>query len=221
MPFEAVIKVGGSLGRGAKLKAICQQLAELGQEHNLLVVPGGGAFADTVRAYDKRYRLDDDTAHWMAILAMDQYGHLLADQIPASVPTRSLTIAWTVVQTHRIPVFLPFDLLWQADPLPHTWSVTSDSIAAWLAQLTNSAMLVLLKNVDGLYETTPAQAPAMPPLAEINLEQLTTYEGIDAHLPTLLAKANLDMWVINGEKPERLAELFTQGRTKGTYFGGQ
>jgi aspartokinase-like uncharacterized kinase len=76
-----VIKVGGSLSRGERLGPLCQRLAALGRQHPLLVVPGGGAFADTVREYDQRYRLSDHAAHWMAVLAMDQYGYLLCDRL--------------------------------------------------------------------------------------------------------------------------------------------
>ena len=56
-------------------------LATAGQARRLLVVPGGGPFADSVRAVDRQHRLSDDAAHWMAILAMDQYAHLIASRL--------------------------------------------------------------------------------------------------------------------------------------------
>ena len=90
--IEVVVKFGGSLSRGAGLQKLCRQLAGLGRQHRLLVVPGGGSFADTVRDYDKCYGLSNATAHWMAILAMDQYGYLLADLTPHSQPTRNLQV---------------------------------------------------------------------------------------------------------------------------------
>ena len=46
-------------------------------------MPGGGPFADAVREFDRVERLSADAAHWMAILAMDQYAHVLAERIPA------------------------------------------------------------------------------------------------------------------------------------------
>ena len=80
--IDAVIKVGGSLGRGTCLPELGARLDELGRRYRLLVVPGGGVFADAVREQDKKFGLRSGTAHWMAILAMDQYGHLLADLMP-------------------------------------------------------------------------------------------------------------------------------------------
>ena len=47
--IEVVLKVGGSLSRGDSLPTLCRRLAKLGRWHRLLVVPGGGPFADTVR----------------------------------------------------------------------------------------------------------------------------------------------------------------------------
>ena len=78
-----VVKVGGGLSDGA-LPALCSTLGELGQRHPLLVVPGGGGFADAVRDADRRFRLHPPTSHRMAILGMEQFGWLLSDLIPGA-----------------------------------------------------------------------------------------------------------------------------------------
>ncbi len=83
-----VVKVGGGLGRGAgdeALRALCATLGELGERHPLLVVPGGAEFADAVREADRRFGLQAETAHRMAILGMEQFGWLLTDLIPHAV----------------------------------------------------------------------------------------------------------------------------------------
>ncbi len=215
--LEAVIKVGGSLGRGAQLPALGQALARLGTAHAVLIVPGGGDFADTVRDYDRRYGLRDTTAHWMAVLAMDQYGYLLSDQIPGSVPLRDLASAHTVAQDGRVPVLLPCALLQRVDPLPHRWTVTSDSIAAWIAGACEAQRLVLLKDVDGLYRADPKGQPGASLLPTVRVAALTHCGGVDLYLATLLKAIPLDVWVINGTRPERLEELLRTGETQGTH----
>jgi hypothetical protein len=45
----------------------------------------------------------------------------------------------------RIPVLAPSRWLRAADPLPHTWDVTSDSIAAWVAGAVGASELLLIK----------------------------------------------------------------------------
>ena len=216
--IEIVLKIGGRLGRGNKLEALCQRLAELGRRHRMLVVPGGGAFADTVRDYDRRYGLGETTSHWMAILAMDQFGYLLSDLIPNSETVRSLVVARRIALTGRVPVLISFDLLWRTDPLPHRWTVTSDSIAAWVAELAGAHRLVLLKDVDGLYTAAPSCEGHIVLSGKISIDQLAVGEGVDPYLASLLSANALELWIINGEKPERLAELLEEGRTKGAHI---
>jgi aspartokinase-like uncharacterized kinase len=45
----------------------------------------------------------------------------------------------------RVPVLAPSQWLREADPLPHSWDVTSDSIAAWVAGAVGARRLVLVK----------------------------------------------------------------------------
>lgn len=212
----AVIKVGGSLSRGNGLATLGRELAEQGRRHLLLVIPGGGDFADAVRACDRRFGLDDSTAHWMAVLAMDQYGYLLATQIPGSVPARGLAAARQVSARGQVPVLLPFDLLRQVDPLPHSWAVTSDSIAAWIARQAGAPLLVLLKDVDGLYPADPRTGDNLALLPVITPQQLSRCNGVDPFLPSLLDGSGPAVWIINGAVPGRLATLLAGGQPPGT-----
>jgi len=49
------------------------------------------------------------------------------------------------IASGRIPVVAPYRWLRDADPLPHTWNVTSDSISAWVASMLGATQLVLVK----------------------------------------------------------------------------
>ncbi|MGE5229174.1 MAG: aspartate/glutamate/uridylate kinase, partial [Deltaproteobacteria bacterium] len=155
--IDAVVKVGGSLGRGERLREVCASLAEAGRRHRLLVVPGGGAAADVVREQDARFGLRPSTAHWMAVLAMDQFGLLLTDLTPGAEAVSSLDRARTrLAEEGGVVVLLPSEPLRRADALPHSWSVTSDAIAAWIAQETDGRLLVLLKDHHGMARLGPA-----------------------------------------------------------------
>jgi aspartokinase-like uncharacterized kinase len=108
-------------------------------------------------------------------------------------------------------------LLIQADPLPHSWQVTSDAIAAWVAGLAQASRLILLKDVDGLFSADPVQSETVTLLAQLSAEELAVHQGgVDEYLSTVLASVDLETWVINGQHPERLAELLCTGRTLGT-----
>lgn len=143
---DLVIKVGGSLARDGRLAERLRPIQLLRKRQAVLVVPGGGAFADTVRAVSARHGLGGSTAHWMAILGMDQYAHVLGDLLVGGVVMRRPAgIAQALVEG-ALPVLAPFEWIHDVDPLPHSWSVTGDSIAAWVAGELAARKLILLKS---------------------------------------------------------------------------
>ncbi len=214
----AVLKIGGSLGLGEVLPPLCHALSEMARRHTLLIVPGGGVFADAVRLCHNSFPLGESTAHWMAILGMEQYGLLLADLIPGSHTVVTLKDAELVTKQGRVPVFLPHGLMRRSDPLPHSWDVTSDSIAAWIALQSKAHTLVLVKDQDGLYARPPESFPDQKPMSEMPLPMLASCKGVDSYLPFVLADKKLKCWVVNGKEPERLAALLDTGTTLGTFI---
>jgi aspartokinase-like uncharacterized kinase len=133
--IETVVKVGGA--------ALGSPIEILG-DGRTLIVPGGGPFADTVRAVDSRFHIGDDAAHWAAILAMDQYAYALA----ALVRGARIVHGPDDPVSGGLPILAPFAWLRAVDPLPHSWDVTSDSIAAWVAHAVGAKRLLLVKPVD-------------------------------------------------------------------------
>ena len=148
-----VVKLGGSLGRipGA-LATAGKALGEAARHRPLVVVPGGGALADAVRALDRELSLPATTAHWMAILAMDQYAHAIAAHTESAVVAHDVAEIRSALAEGRIPVLAPYRWMLAADALPHRWEVTSDSIAAFVAGALDADLLVLLKPVSGPVE---------------------------------------------------------------------
>jgi aspartokinase-like uncharacterized kinase len=144
---DVVVKIGGSLlGHAEHLEGTLAAVAAAGRTRRLLVVPGGGPFADAVRDADRRLKLSDDAAHWMAVLAMNQYAHLLASRLSGSALADDLAGIAAAFASGRMPVLAPYRWLRDADPLPHSWSVTSDSIAAWVAGQIQAPRLLLIKS---------------------------------------------------------------------------
>jgi 5-(aminomethyl)-3-furanmethanol phosphate kinase len=150
-----VIKVGGGLSaQPGALESVGATLARLGRRHRLLVVPGGGPFADAVRAFDARARLSAEAAHWMAILAMDQYAHVLAHRIAGAVLVEEPGVPGAALGPAGVAVLAPYRWLRAADPLPHTWNITSDSVAAFVAGALDATRLILIKPASGGAELT-------------------------------------------------------------------
>jgi (4-(4-[2-(gamma-L-glutamylamino)ethyl]phenoxymethyl)furan-2-yl)methanamine synthase len=143
---DTVLKLGGSvLAHPQHFESTLKTIEEIARGGGVLVVPGGGLFADAVREADRRFRPGDSAAHWMAVLAMDQHAHLIAARLPRGIVVTAAREAVAAIEAGFIPVLAPYQWLRDADPLPHSWEVTSDSIAAWVAGVLGATRLVLVK----------------------------------------------------------------------------
>jgi aspartokinase-like uncharacterized kinase len=177
-----VVKIGGGVGRNrAALERVCIEVGEAAREWPIVVIPGGGPLADGVRELDARMGLTNDTAHWMAILAMDQFAHVLASRIPDALLVDEPGDIREGLQLHRAVVLAPSRWVRSADPLPHTWDVTSDSIAAFVAGALDARRLILIKpvsNVPNLVDRYFARSlPAEMPWSILpceRIQELTT-----------------------------------------------
>jgi aspartokinase-like uncharacterized kinase len=209
--MDAVIKVGGSLAEDPeRLRDLCAKLSEFAKKHAIVVVPGGGRFADAVRDSDKRFNLSSGIAHRMAILGMDQFGLLLSQIIPNSCATYLLDDAKQLSETGVVPIFLASRLLFKEDPLENSWDVTSDSIAAYVASRLQAAKVLLVTDVDGIFTKDPKRhedATLMERLSAEELLKFNTRTSVDRFLAKLLVEAPVDCYVVNGNHPERIEAI--------------
>jgi 5-(aminomethyl)-3-furanmethanol phosphate kinase len=168
MPVVRVVKVGGSLLDWPELpRALDAWLNEQPSAINVLIAGGGNA-VDAIRQASRAFLLDDESAHWLSIDAMSINSCLLADLLPDAVLVSMFGELWSAIETNsclRI-VFDSRQFLREHESelsgslLPHNWSVTSDSIAARLAEVLPADELVLLKSADPPGKTTTALVDA-------------------------------------------------------------
>jgi aspartokinase-like uncharacterized kinase len=195
MPFY-VLKLGGSLIGSAK--SLISRLLDLNLKgYSFLIVPGGGPMADLIRdIYYKRF-ISDEAAHWMAILAMEQYAYLLADDTGAVLTT-------DITPCIGVRVLLPYQALLNNDfGLEHCWDYTSDAIAVLVASRLN-ADLIKATDVDGIIINgrLAREIPAS------SLEGMETC--IDQGSLKLLTGRNC--WVLNGTQPDIFVESMLTGK---------
>ena len=141
-----VVKLGGSLGDADILQNWLEVLSGPGPER-LVIVPGGGRFADQVRQAQQRWGFDDTTAHRMAILAMCQYGLMLIGLQPRLQGADTLEAITSLTDRSQVAVWLPHYRLLDKAGVTASWDITSDSLAAWLALALRAEHLVLIKSV--------------------------------------------------------------------------
>ena len=207
----AIIKIGGSLAsHPEKLRTLCRKISEVSKKHKILVVPGGGEFADVVRNLDKRFNLSCAVSHRMAILGMDQYGFLLSDLLSYSCVTNQLEKAQSILDLGKLPVFLPSNLLFSKDPLENSWEVTSDSIAVYIAGQLHVTRVVLVTDVNGIYTSDPKKFSDAKLISKLSAEELLKMQertSVDKFLPKLLLQLTIKCFVVNGLYPDRVEAL--------------
>ncbi len=212
-----VIKIGGSLIKSAR--ELVRELHRYASEkERILIVPGGGVFADTVRTASDMYGISDEAAHWMAVLAMDQYGHYLADGTGAALVT---DIGEESIRA-GVSVLLVYDLLKRSDSgegsgegsgIEHTWNATSDTIAGWVASRLG-AVFIKATDVDGILRDGAL-------VSEITARELLGMGEtcVDLELPRLLISRSLDCRVVNGRYPGSVIDAI-RGVFRGTVIVG-
>lgn len=147
-----VVKIGGSLAGDEKLVDWLSVISRSRQ--SIVVVPGGGPFADQVRTMQSRWDFTESTAHRMAILAMHQYGLMLADINTDFVTALSVyEVKKKLNQGLSLIIWLPDLNELQCARIPESWDVSADSLAAWLCSRLDAERLILIKSIDARQST--------------------------------------------------------------------
>jgi 5-(aminomethyl)-3-furanmethanol phosphate kinase len=195
--MAVIVKLGGSLAAAGTLRIWLDTVVAQGSGR-CVIVPGGGDFAEGVRAAQQRLGFSDRTAHRMALLAMQQYALLLVELAPALRPCEDATQIKRALAAGGIALWLPSRMV-EADPaIAESWTVTSDSLAAWLAHAIGAARLVLVKSA-------PAPGPPLSP------ERLAALGLVDRAFPAYAARAGIPVAYCGPGDAARLAEQIGLG----------
>ena len=153
-PFAAsspirVVKLGGSLLDLPDLAARLRRWLDGQHRMKTALLVGGGRLSDAVREYDRVHALGDEAAHWLAVGSMQLNARLAAAMLPEAAWIEAVDDLANAACS--LSIVDPWHLLRDADrrspqPLLAGWQVTSDSIAARLAELCSACELVLLKS---------------------------------------------------------------------------
>ncbi len=195
-----VVKIGGSVVDVAE--RIFDELYET--EKDILVVPGGWIFAEKIR----KMNVDDDSAHWMAVEAMNMYGYYLSKYADLIEP-HNFDFSFKGVR-----IILPYILMKKYDELPHSWDVTSDSIAVWIAEKIDAEEVIKVTDVDGI-------AIDGKVVERIKAKDIRFETCIDKFAPLLLERYGRNMFICNGFARGRVKDYIMKGIAFGTTVIGR
>ncbi|MBI2994831.1 MAG: hypothetical protein HYY48_11760 [Gammaproteobacteria bacterium] len=192
-----VIKIGGSLQTSPHLGGWLKLSVHEGAGR-VVIVPGGGNFAERVRATQVGLGIDDATAHRLALQATEDYAIILAGLEPRLVPAATETGIRKVLAAGQSPLWFAGEMVRQAPEVPQNWTVTSDSLALWLAQRLDAEVLVLVKSV--------------PPPQYKNVEELTASGYVDEAFPAFLRGFRGKVACLGKDEIGAMAEWLRSGR---------
>lgn len=192
-----IVKLGGSLAGDCTLKSWLDTLARCGGGR-VVIVPGGGPFADAVRDAQELWGFSDGTAHDMALLAMEQYGLMLAGLCHSLAPARSQDEIYAVLKNAGVVVWLPAAMAGACDEIPLSWDVTADSLSAWLANRMSAERLVLVKSC------------AIP--ASLEAAELARLGIVDAAFPRWVSKVCFKTFVLTKDQHQTMQLMLMDNR---------
>jgi dihydroneopterin aldolase len=196
-----VLKLGGSYAFSNELPHWLAAIA--GSAGDVVLVPGGGPFADVVRAAQPKMKFNDAAAHHMALLAMEQYGRALVALNAMLVLADSIAAIRSTLRARKVPVWSPTRMVLASDDLSGSWDVTSDSLAAWLARRLGAQRLLLIKHVD-------------PAPGSIRVGDLIAGGIVDRSLAAFLAASALEASIVGPAQLSTAAEELKRRDVPGT-----
>lgn len=180
-----VLKLGGSLSETGRLGEVAALVAQATVP--VVVVPGGGPFADTVRMVEPALDIPQALSHRLALLAMHQMGLVIEAKSPRYHAAETLEDIASEIVLGAVPVWMPFALQHDDPTLPADWRTTSDALAARLAERLGGASVALVK------------ACEIPPHS--NLKALTAAGVVDPKFGEVVTRAGLS-WRVYGPRDE-------------------
>jgi dihydroneopterin aldolase len=167
-----------------------------------VIVPGGGPFADAVRAAQAQMGFDDLAAHRMALLAIEQFGCAITTLHEALSLADSLDSIRRSLANDQVPVWLPTQMVLAAADIPQRWDVTSDSLAAWLARQIGAERVLLVKHIEPSPEAMRAR-------------DLAARDIVDKAFADFLAASRVPAFVL-GPRDHAVIDRSLRGEPAGT-----
>jgi aspartokinase-like uncharacterized kinase len=177
-----VVKLGGSVvrSRSGELSAWLDAIAA--SPRPAVVVPGGGALADEVRACQNQLGFGDYAAHRMALLAMDQLAWAVAALRQGFAVGATEAELRTVLRRGEVAVWAPYALIAERGDIEPSWRLTSDSLALWLAGRIGAPQCYLIKSIARRANAASARQLAQDGVVDAAFPEMLKATGVAAIL---------------------------------------
>lgn len=224
--MKVVLRVGGSVIASPPKAEIIQSYVDLmknlkKQGHQLVVVVGGGSIARDFIKIAKDLDLSEQEQDALAISVSRLFAQLFAlklnDQASRVLPK---SVEETVKLFDRVRVVV------MGGVRP---GMTTDAVAAMVAERIGADLLVKASDVDGVYTKDPKRHPDAEKIDRLGFDDLTRlfeenqhkagiHQILDPAAIKILQRCRIRMVIVNGFKPDNVL-LALKGEKLGTLIG--
>lgn len=170
----AVVKLGGSLMGSDALDALIARIVACPVP--VVIVPGGGLFADAVRVAQARLGFSDSLAHRLALDAMGAFAEVLAERFGDAPIHAEAAAAAAAARPGRPMLWTPSNWRAGVPGIPESWALTSDSAALIVARTIHADTLVLVKSAEAASDADPARL--RPDILDTAFPSFLAAEGV-------------------------------------------
>ncbi|MFW9874676.1 MAG: hypothetical protein ACFFG0_16335 [Candidatus Thorarchaeota archaeon] len=226
----ALIKIGGSiLDDFENLNSTISQFSQLFEKDvigKIILIPGGGSFANFIRKAYSELKFTNELAHWMSIVSMNYNGIELGKKFPKLEVLEEYNKLKEIGKSFFI--FLPYRFLKENDKLPHSWDVTSDSITLFLAKKLGLNECFLIKDIDGILDEKNQVIKELSTLEFKKMKESSKLPQIkpsddklknqsrptDPYILTLIEKYKISCVILNGASDnQRITDFFNESKS--------
>ncbi|GAB6102929.1 UMP kinase [Thermococcus atlanticus] len=167
--MRIVFDIGGSVLVPDKpdigfIKAIAYELTKISEDHEIAVVVGGGRVSREYIQAAKTFTPNETFKDYIGIHITRANAMLLIAALGEKAypfVVQDFRKAWEVIQVKKVPI------MGGTHP-----GHTTDAVAALLAEYLQADLLVVVTNVDGVYDSDPRKNPNAKKLDRITVDQL-------------------------------------------------
>lgn len=197
--IDVFIKLGGSiLSDLNKCKELAAIIDNLSHVFRIVVFPGGGPIDKYIEKLDVDLKFPPSIHHQLCSRAQDQTGLIFGSFCSNAKFFTTFLEMNEILEAGHLAIMLPMKQIVEMDVFEQTWDITSDSMAAYFANLTQANRFAILTNVDGLFNDINSEKSVL--IQEINASDLK-HQGltcVDACISEYLLANKLTCTVLNG-----------------------
>ncbi|AIF70044.1 uridylate kinase [Palaeococcus pacificus DY20341] len=221
--MRVVFDIGGSVLVPDKpdidfIKRIAYQLTKISEDHEVAVVVGGGKVARDYIKAAKTFTPNETFKDYIGIHITRANAMLLIAALGEKAypfVVQDFRKAWEVMQVKKVPI------MGGTHP-----GHTTDAVAALLAEYLQADLLVVVTNVDGVYDSDPKKNPDAKKLEKISTKELVEIAMqseskaggsgvVDALAAKFIERGKIKVYIIGKDDALNLFEV-VKGKHSGT-----